>query len=179
MEQEIRKCLYCNEPIENLHYLYFHPDKKCKEKYKSLPVSTRKKNWEVSGMSFNNKYRVFHKPEEASNIDPEHPIKQVAQQPIYPLEGYVYLLMAENGICKIGLTHQDIKRRVEQIERDVPLKMEVLHYFYTKNCRKAEIHLHTKYAEQRIKYEWFKLSEEQIKRIMEIADESLDEELGL
>jgi predicted GIY-YIG superfamily endonuclease len=132
-------------------------------------------------MSYGGKYKVYFKPEKESNTNPEYSEPKTKKEyvPSKPRGGYVYLLRAENGMCKIGMTSQDIQSRVNQIERDVPLKMTVLHHFHSVHCRKAEMYLHDTYAEQRIRYEWFSLSQDQIEEIMKIKGEEIDSKLGL
>lgn len=92
----------------------------------------------------------------------------------YQKPGYVYLLKSENGYQKIGRSIDVEKRRVE-IERDIPLRIDIEHCFHTKYYIAAEAYLHKKYDSQRVKYEWFRLSENQIEDIKSIKDYDLDE----
>jgi hypothetical protein len=89
------------------------------------------------------------------------------------------LIEAENGMHKIGITRTDIKRRVDQLEREIPLKMKVLHLIRSENCLMVERYLHSIYSEQRIRYEWFRLSDEQILEIKNINGRDIDILLGI
>ena len=88
-------------------------------------------------------------------------------------EGFVYLIRAENGRHKIGRA-RDLEQRRQGLEREIPLKMEIIHHIACSDYIKAELSLHEKYADRRVQYEWFDLSPEQIAEIIEIGDYGLD-----
>ena len=87
--------------------------------------------------------------------------------------GWVYLVGAENGWYKIGMS-KNVDRRHGELNRAVPLRQSVIHKFKCRNARKAEAFLHRKYKAKRIGYEWFKLSGMDVAWIMSLTDGDLD-----
>jgi hypothetical protein len=158
--------------------MYFCPDSSCKDLYLAQKPRFIKANWKVVGMSYGNKYKVYLKPENESNINRHYKNPPKKFIPFRPQQGYVYLMQAENGIYKIGMA-KNVEDRRKSLEREIPLKMKVIHYFFSENCRKAERHLHTVYADLRLRYEWFTLSDEHVSMIIKIGDFGLDKELGI
>ena len=87
--------------------------------------------------------------------------------------GYVYLLLCENGLYKIGRT-QDIARRVKDLNRDIPVQIKHIHSFLTQNTFKSEIFMHKKFSKERVQYEWFRLSSEQVDWILSLRNFDID-----
>jgi hypothetical protein len=87
--------------------------------------------------------------------------------------GFVYLMKSDNGLHKIGMTSV-IKNRLYGLNREIPVKVEVIHYFKSYCYREVERYLHKKYANERIRYEWFDLNEQQVEEIRSIKDLDLD-----
>lgn len=85
-----------------------------------------------------------------------------------PDPGYVYLIKAETGIYKIGRTTQ-LNQRITRFETNLPLAIELIHTINCQYHKRAEKHLHAKYAEKRIQgTEWFNLAPEQVEEIKAI-----------
>lgn len=87
--------------------------------------------------------------------------------------GYVYLMRAENGLYKIGRAI-NIKVRLDSLNREIPIKVEVLHYFKCKDYAACEAKLHEEHKQHRVKYEWFSLPESVVERIISIPDFGLE-----
>ena len=92
-----------------------------------------------------------------------------------PKPGYVYLIAADNGTYKIGVS-VDPKRRVKKMGINLPYELEVVHTIPTEDMLATEKALHALFADKRVGGEWFELDESDVtlvKRIENGAD--LDE----
>jgi hypothetical protein len=87
--------------------------------------------------------------------------------------GHVYLMVSENGLYKIGIS-KNIESRLSDLNRQIPMSVGCIHYFASKNYRKAECFLHTKFSKERVQYEWFRLSPKQVKWILSLRDFGID-----
>lgn len=97
------------------------------------------------------------------------PRKPVEYIPATPQAGYVYLLSSSVGLYKIGMS-RDVSKRMGEFDRTIPIETKCLHYIKTENRRAAEKYLHEKFAERRVKYEWFDLSSEQVDWILSLGE---------
>ena len=73
----------------------------------------------------------------------------------------VYLIRAENGLVKIGKTYNLI-RRFNTLNIGSPLDLEILGCIHVENASEVEQDLHARFAEKRVKGEWFSLSTEDL-----------------
>lgn len=89
--------------------------------------------------------------------------RERAQKQQRPL---VYLIRAENGPIKIGVT-SNIEKRVQQLTAIIPLEIELLFIIKSDNALALEASLHSEYSDRRIKGEWFRLTNEDVDRIRE------------
>jgi len=92
----------------------------------------------------------------------ESPIKHA------PRAGYIYLIKAETGHCKIGRT-KSIKNRMEFFGVKLPFKFDIIHTFPADDMYDAERDLHSIFAEKRTNGEWFHLTDEDVSRISGIS----------
>lgn len=107
----------------------------------------------------------------------EREYKEAMEEPERtPGFGYVYLMKSANGLHKIGRSI-DIENRLYSLNREIPVKVTVIHYFASVEYTKAEKLLHERYADQRVRYEWFELSPDDVSAIVDIKDHDLDAEL--
>jgi len=83
--------------------------------------------------------------------------------------GFIYLIKCEVGLYKIGRT-KDIVSRIKMLEREIPIKMELIHNFHSNNYILAEKIMHQRYSEFRVRYEWFNLNDSHVAEIMAIKD---------
>lgn len=86
--------------------------------------------------------------------------------------GYIYLVEADNGFCKIGKT-KNVTNRVNEFGVKLPMKTRLVHSFQSSQYDQAEIALHEKYSEKRSHGEWFALTQEDIAYICSIQDNQL------
>lgn len=86
-----------------------------------------------------------------------------------PKPGIVYLLQdAEvTYYCKIGRTTNP-KERITQFDIKLPFRVKVLHTIVCRDCVSAEKELHARYAEKRVRGEWFNLTDGDIQTIRSI-----------
>ncbi len=80
---------------------------------------------------------------------------------------YLYLVTDGNAV-KIGFTTK-IKERIDQLQTGNPNLLTLIQKFKIKEPRKLEAFLHSQYAHKRLIGEWFKLSQDEICKIYEIA----------
>ena len=84
--------------------------------------------------------------------------------------GYIYLMKAENGYYKIGRS-KDVPARLKQLNREFPIKIEVVHQFWATDYISREKDLHFLFKDQQQEGEWFALDQGDIETIMELKDE--------
>ena len=75
--------------------------------------------------------------------------------------GYVYLIQATSGECKIGLT-RSVSKRLAQLQTANPIALNLLHFFPASDARAVEADLHRRFASNHIRNEWYGLSKEDI-----------------
>ena len=86
-----------------------------------------------------------------------------APQPPQPKPGFVYLLRG-NDQHKIGRT-KHVDDRMKQISQKLPFEIELVHAIETDDTETLEAQLHDRFADRRLKGEWFDLSEQDVKII--------------
>lgn len=74
----------------------------------------------------------------------------------YTKAGYVYLIRADTGHCKIGCTN-NIPKRMNLFAVKLPFKFDLIHYFPCQNMYQAEAELHRVFKDKRTNGEWFNL----------------------
>lgn len=77
---------------------------------------------------------------------------------------HVYLIRS-GDYHKIGIA-KNVKARMLSLDTSNPMPIELIESHKCKQARKVERYLHDKYAEQRVKLEWFKLNDEQITEVI-------------
>lgn len=80
--------------------------------------------------------------------------------------GCVYFVQVNNDAVKIGIT-DNFERRLKILDTSTPYPIKVLKVVYSTGYHSLEIELHKKFADKRIKGEWFALSSDDIKWIKE------------
>jgi len=91
------------------------------------------------------------------------------------IPGHVYLLLADNGLYKIGWA-ANVDNRILQLEPKLPYDLELIHSIKTDRPRTLERELHGKFADKRVRGEWFKLDTEDVAYIKGIEDEKTHSE---
>lgn len=91
---------------------------------------------------------------------------QVANCPSRRGSCFVYLIKAENGLIKIGKT-VDIRQRFRTLYTMCPVKLELVAFLETELADELEIRLHSEFSDKRVKGEWFALSSEDVRAIVQ------------
>jgi Cft2 family RNA processing exonuclease len=86
--------------------------------------------------------------------------------------GSVYLILAENGLYKIGKA-KNVTTRLQPFSVHFPMKWELVHSFQCNNYSETEALLHQKYADKRDVGEWFRLEPADVDYIVSIQDGQL------
>ncbi len=87
--------------------------------------------------------------------------------------GFVYILENINDsniVYKIGFTTGTIQSRIKPLQTGNAYEITELYKFPTKYNRKLEISLHRHYKMDRMKGEWFKIEENEVKNFLEICE---------
>lgn len=79
-------------------------------------------------------------------------------------KGFVYLLKMTNehaeNFYKIGITKNDVNKRIKQLQTGNHNEITVANTFETKHYFKIESMLHRKFASNHTRGEWFEIEEE-------------------
>jgi hypothetical protein len=86
--------------------------------------------------------------------------------------GYVYLLLADNELYKIGKSKY-LTKRIFKFGVKLPVKVSLVCAFRSIDYSDAEKSLHERYKEKRDHGEWFRLSKKDIRDICHIKDYQL------
>lgn len=84
-------------------------------------------------------------------------------------DGFVYLILSEDGHYKIGRT-RDVPTRTNTLEIQLPYQIEVIHSVPVKDMYWAEKHLHDRFAPKRVNGEWFKLETDDVEWIKSLTE---------
>lgn len=85
-------------------------------------------------------------------------------------EGYVYLVIGENGRYKIGCS-RDVEKRIQQLKTSSCENHELVYKFKCKNPYEKEQELHEKFNNKRVHSEWFELTKQDVQFIKGIKNE--------
>jgi hypothetical protein len=77
--------------------------------------------------------------------------------------GWVYLFRAENGLVKIGKTVNHPCYRLKAINAASPIQSVLIHKIKTNHITWLESKLHRRYADKRVRGEWFALEDKNIR----------------
>jgi len=86
--------------------------------------------------------------------------------------GFVYLMQSGNGYYKIGMS-KNPRNRLDDLRRQFPVQIGVVHKIYCKDYRKVEGFLHRKYSSKRAENEWFTLDDEDVEWIKSLNNYEL------
>ena len=90
--------------------------------------------------------------------------------PIVEHPGWVYVIQAENGLCKIGRSVLDPHRRVKALQDNSPWALELVALVETGDAFQLEKQLHRQFAHKRKQGEWFALTKEDVTNIRNVPD---------
>lgn len=86
--------------------------------------------------------------------------------------GWLYLIKGRDAY-KIGIAINP-EARLSKLQTSTHDKLELVHKTKVDDMREVELSLHQKYASKRIRGEWFKLSDEDVKSICALTSESAE-----
>lgn len=159
-------CLWCDRPFIARNSRHVFCSKECVYCYRRGGTPYVLRGWYWS----DEENRIIQPDIEnvKTNIKKKEPrIKKVF---VYPSKvGYIYLMKSENGLYKIGRA-LNIENRLKGLNREIPIKVEIIHYYRADDYTGEEIRLHKLYADQRVKYEWFALNDEQVQEIKSLGN---------
>jgi len=89
---------------------------------------------------------------------------QIDADRVKKTSGLVYFLW-DGSLCKIGHTN-NLKTRLSMLSCGNPT-LELIGYIESDNCKILEQRLHEQYAKKRVKGEWFKITIQQAKQVVE------------
>lgn len=82
-------------------------------------------------------------------------------RPTQKTKGIIYIVRAGDAY-KIGMTTKPMKYRLRSIQANCPLKVELIHTIPSDDAFTLEGYLHSHFKSQRIRYEWFSLTGDDI-----------------
>jgi hypothetical protein len=88
------------------------------------------------------------------------------------MRGFIYLIRAENGYVKIGIT-RNIDNRLKTLETASPLQLELLKSKHVRNAPAIDRRLHKLYQDKRKRFEWFDLDDQEIKEIITLINQEI------
>ena len=87
--------------------------------------------------------------------------------------GFIYLIDGGNGLFKIGKA-KDPYARFKDLQVGSPVKLNLLHQIDSIQPNRVEYQLHKYFDKQRNHGEWFKLTKEQVDKLIAIEPFQLD-----
>ena len=109
-------------------------------------------------------------PPPAPREEPPPPASGPAPAPA-PREkpGYVYLIRSQDGYYKIGKS-ADPTTRIRAMGVILPFEIETLHLIYSRDYHRTERYLQDKFAQARVRGEWFRLTEADVAWIQSLTE---------
>ncbi|PMV25253.1 hypothetical protein C1X21_12535 [Pseudomonas sp. FW305-3-2-15-A-LB2] len=124
--------------------------------YSALPLCEREilHAWEAEHVDGSGEYGTSDWPGWQKYIGALAPYSPKTNDPF----GYVYLVQSATGYCKIG-SSRSVPRRMRQLQCANPEPLILLHQFPSASAQRDEFALHAKFADKRVRNEWFCLTE--------------------
>lgn len=72
--------------------------------------------------------------------------------------GFVYAIRAETGLIKLGRTRGPVHKRLSDLQRMSPVRLELLGFCWTDAAADVERYFHYLFIDRRIHGEWFRLT---------------------
>jgi len=91
-------------------------------------------------------------------------------EPTPDAEGYIYAIEANRGQVKIGMAAEP-RQRLSGLQTGSPVELTLLAAGAAEKPKAAEKELHRRYADDRIRGEWFRLKREDVLELVETVDE--------
>lgn len=83
--------------------------------------------------------------------------------------GKVYLLQA-GDLFKIGITRGSVKNRIKQLSTGNPINITIVSTYESDKASKVESVLHNTFKSKKVKGEWFKLEDDDIKKFTSLCE---------
>lgn len=83
--------------------------------------------------------------------------------------GYVYVLLADNNLYKIGRSSK-INTRIKQLKTKLPYELVLISYIWAHDHVGLEEELHKEYANKRVRGEWFRLDKDDVEYLKELGE---------
>ena len=168
-DDSIRYCRYCGQVFSIKGTSDFSLI--CDKPECSAREDNRIKELEKLKVSSNHKAQeVKPLPEDKAEL-----VKEIITDDQYSdtVAGWVYLIAADNDLCKIGHT-DDVYKRFSNLVAMNAAGLALRHSIYSMNRMRAEKYLHDTFSNKRSHGEWFRLTNEDIEWIRGIPDRGLD-----
>jgi len=91
-------------------------------------------------------------------------------EPMPGADGYIYAIEANRGQVKIGMAAEP-RQRLSGLQTGSPIELTLLAAGAAEEPKAAEKELHRRYADDRIRGEWFRLGREDLYELVETVDE--------
>lgn len=115
----------------------------------------------------NSAYENFQKPYVAALLE-----KRIQELKVEPKDipavryvrreaEFVYLIRAENGLVKIGITI-NVEQRFRTLDTSCPVEIALIGVLHSDEAIVVEAELHERFEDRRVKGEWFALSSQEI-----------------
>lgn len=79
-------------------------------------------------------------------------------------KGYVYLIRNNSFEYKIGMTKQNVNKRLKQLQTGNSQDLLLVKFLLVENYKKVEKSLHNHFSNKRINREWFNLNKKDVKK---------------
>lgn len=85
--------------------------------------------------------------------------------------GNIYIIQAEDGACKIGLTKSKPQSRLDACQTGNHQELNLLWFGRVADMEATEGSLHEMFAAKNLRREWFRLTDEEIERVKTFCEE--------
>lgn len=119
------------------------------------------------------KVEMFFSGELKIKAQEEKEDRKNKKQKTKKFSGYVYLILAENGLYKIGRA-KSVSTRLKPFEVSFPMSWKLVYSFYSDDYIVSESDLHKRFESKRKVGEWFELDEKDVEYIKSIQDDKYE-----
>lgn len=167
LKQNVRKELgYITAPTNNVSPVEWYA--MMYGVYQAMPQEEKQElyEWEQEYVDSDGRFATSDWPGWAKYIGKFPTQNQTAEKK--KKSGFIYLVRANTGEFKIGYS-VDVQKRLKAFSVQPPFEYELVHAIPVDDMVQAELMLHEKFLDKRIRGEWFKLSDEDIFEILQIV----------
>lgn len=102
--------------------------------------------------------KLSYDNQEIKDLSWEECIDYFIEKAIREYRGFIYFLLADNGLTKIGFSTQSVNERKNPIDRALPYDTKLITEIKVREPRKAEELFHELFKDKRVRGEWFRFS---------------------